>query len=53
MLSELRIQDEDEQELKLQKNKNFDKGGEMESVVHKKLLGETIFGFIQLLMYPL
>ncbi|XP_050436749.1 alpha-2-macroglobulin receptor-associated protein [Adelges cooleyi] len=39
LLSELRIQDEDERELKVYKTKNMDKDGEMESIVRKKLLG--------------
>ncbi|XP_050536371.1 alpha-2-macroglobulin receptor-associated protein [Daktulosphaira vitifoliae] len=39
LLSEMRIQDEDERELKLYKSKNMDKDGEMESIVRKKLLG--------------
>lgn len=43
LLSELRIQDEDERELKIQKTKNLDKDGEMESIVRKKLLGEMTF----------
>lgn len=39
LLSELRIQDEDEREAKAYKTKNLDKNGEMESIVRKKLLG--------------
>ncbi|XP_016665107.2 uncharacterized protein LOC103311835 [Acyrthosiphon pisum] len=39
LLSELRIHDEDERELKVYKTKNLDKDGEMESIVRKKLLG--------------
>lgn len=43
LLSELRIQDEDEREMKTYKTKNLDKYGEMESIVRKKLLGNRIF----------
>lgn len=43
LLSELRIQDEDEREAKLYKTKNLDKDGEMESIVRKKLLGKVKF----------
>jgi hypothetical protein len=45
LLSELRIQDEDERELKAYKTKNLDKNGEMESIVRKKLLGNLLFLF--------
>jgi len=41
LLSELRIHDEDERELKVFKTKNLDKDGEMESIVRKKLLGKV------------
>lgn len=43
LLSELRIQDEDEREMKAYKTKNLDKYGEMESIVRKKLLGIRFF----------
>lgn len=43
MLSELRIQDEDEREMKAYKAKSLDKNGEMESIVRKKLLGDKHF----------
>lgn len=43
LLSELRIQDEDEREMKAYKTKNLDKDGEMESIVRKKLLGISKF----------
>ncbi|XP_060849532.1 uncharacterized protein LOC132928701 [Rhopalosiphum padi] len=39
LLSELRIHDEDERELKMYKTKNLDKDGQMESIVRKKFLG--------------
>lgn len=48
LLSELRIQDEDERELKAYKTKNLDKDGDMESIVRKKLLGIMTFLFIHL-----
>jgi len=41
LLSELRIHDEDEREMKSYKTKNLDKDGEMESLVRKKLLGNN------------
>lgn len=51
LLSELRIQDEDERELKVFKTKNLDKNGEMESIVRKKLLGNLLFLFLILLLF--
>jgi len=51
LLSELRIQDEDEREAKLYKAKNLDKDGEMESIVRKKLLGKVNFKQTYLLTF--